>query len=413
MERDIILTRLLDKYEKSKHLLEPGSSNRRVMLRIDKKDLPEYKHETASVRDAFNQAAQELEQEQLILIEWLKGRPILSAVILNLDQVDRCYQAIGRTHPRQQAEIVVQMVQTALAGVETPWIATWRNDICINAKRAYTVPGYCRKDTGLLSKLLTALAQYDSLRGEAVTMRAFSSKCYHNSKTFERDVRELFLRIAEKYHTGLAEASELTEMGVRDKLAYLGIYARPELYELSGSCTITMQAGTVDIGAAYPYGIALPSTAVDSIAAIDLSRILKIIFIENKTNYDEYLISELKLNTLVVYHGGFLSPQKRKLISRIVDAIPKGVPIFFWADIDLGGFQMFSHLQQLIPELQPMRMSGEDVALHWQNGLKRQEEYLDCLRRAQSEKVYPMFDSAIQEILKRGVTVEQEVFLLS
>lgn len=61
MERNIILTRLLDKYEKSKHLLEPGSSNRRVMLRIDKKDLPEYKHETASVRDAFNQAAQELE----------------------------------------------------------------------------------------------------------------------------------------------------------------------------------------------------------------------------------------------------------------------------------------------------------------------------------------------------------------
>lgn len=413
MERNIILTRLLDKYEKSKHLLEPGSSNRRVILRIDKKDLPEYKHETASVRDAFNQAAQELEQEQLILIEWLKGRPILSAVVLNLDQVDRCYQVIGRTHPRRQAEIVVQMVQTALAGVETPWIATWRNDICINAKRAYTVPGYCRKDTGLLSKLLTALAQYDSLRGEAVTMRAFSSKCYHNSKTFERDVRELFLRIAEKYHTGLAEANELTEMGVRDKLAYLGIYARPELYELSGSCTITMQAGTVDIGAAYPYGIALPSTAVDSIAAIDLSRILKIIFIENKTNYDEYLISELKLDTLVVYHGGFLSPQKRKLISKIVDAIPKGVPIFFWADIDLGGFQMFSHLQQLIPELQPMRMSGEDVALHWQNGLKRPEEYLDCLRRAQSEKVYPMFDSAIREILKRGVTVEQEVFLLS
>ena len=169
----------------------------------------------------------------------------------------------------------------------------------------------------------------------------------------------------------------------------------------------------MDIGAAYPYGVALPSTAVDSIAAVDLSRVLKIIFIENKTNYDEYLISELEQDTLVFYHGGFLSPQKRKLISRIADAAPKGVTILFWADIDLGGFRMFSHLQQLIPELQPMRMSGEDVALHWQNGLRRSEEYLDCLRQAQSEKVYPMFDSAIQEILERGVTVEQEAFLLS
>jgi len=43
-EQGIILTRLLDKYEKSKHLLEPGSSNRRVMLRIHKEELPGYRH---------------------------------------------------------------------------------------------------------------------------------------------------------------------------------------------------------------------------------------------------------------------------------------------------------------------------------------------------------------------------------
>lgn len=413
MEENIILTRLLDKYEKSKHLLEPGSSNRRVMLRIEKKELPEYKHETAGIRDAFNQAAQKLEQEQLILIEWLKGRPVLSAVVLNLDQVERCYQVTGRTHPRQQAKVVAQMVQNALASAEALWIAAWRDDICVNAEQTCAVPAYCRKDTELLSKLLSALAQYDSLHGETITMRAFSSKCYHNSKTFEREVRDTFLRIAEKYCAGLAEACEHTNMGIRDKLAYLGIYARPELYELSGNCAITTQAGAVDIGAVYPYGIALPSTAVDSIAGIDLSRIQKIIFIENKTNYDEYLVSELEPVALAVYHGGFLSPQKKKLFSRIAAAMPKEAQAFFWADIDLGGFRMFAHLQQLIPHLQPMRMSGEDVALHCQDGLKRSEEYLDYLRQALSEKVYPMFDSAIREILKRGVTIEQETFLLS
>lgn len=88
-------------------------------------------------------------------------------------------------------------------------------------------------------------------------MRAFSNQCYHNSKTFEREIRDTFLRTAEKYDTGLAESCEHTEMGIRDKLAYLGIYARPELYEFSGNCTITMQTGIVDIYAVYPYGIAL------------------------------------------------------------------------------------------------------------------------------------------------------------
>ena len=33
----LILNRLLDKYENSKHLTQPGASTRRVMLRIDKK----------------------------------------------------------------------------------------------------------------------------------------------------------------------------------------------------------------------------------------------------------------------------------------------------------------------------------------------------------------------------------------
>ena len=412
MERDVILNRLLDKYENSKHLLEPEHSNRRVMLRIERKELPEYKHETADIRDAFNRAARELEREQLISIEWLKDRPVLSRLVLNLDQVERCYQMAGRTHPRRQAEIVTQMVQGALAGIETPWIVSWREDLCENARRTYTVPGYCRKDTAFLSKLLSALTQYDALRGESVTMRAFSSRCYHNSKTFEREVRDTFLRIAEKYNRGLAETCEHTEMGVRDKLAYLGIYARPELYELSGCCTITTQAGTIDIGSAYPYGIALPSTAVDCITEVNLSNIHSIVFIENKTNYDEYLVSELKPDVLAVYHGGFLSPQKRKLVSKIADAVCESTSVFFWADIDLGGFQMFAHLQQLIPDLQPMRMSGEYVALHWQKGLERSEEYLERLRQAQSENIYPMFDDAIQEILKRGVTVEQEVFLL-
>lgn len=412
MERDVILNHLLDKYEKSKHLLEPGRSNRRVMLRIEKKELPEYKHETAGIRDAFNRVARELEREQLISIEWLKDRPVLSGLVLNLAQVERCYQMAGRTHPRRQAEIVTQMVQGALADVETPWIASWREDLCENARRTYTVPGYCRKDTAFLSKLLFALTQYDALRGEPITMRAFSSKCYHNSKTFEWEIRDTFLRIAEKYHTGLMETCEHTEMGIRDKLAYLGIYTRPELYELSGRCTITTQGGTIDIGAVYPYGIALPSIAVDSIEEIDLSGIQKVVFIENKTNYDEYLISKLEPDTLAVYHGGFLSPQKRKLVSKIADAVCKNTSIFFWADIDLGGFQMFAHLQQLIPSLHPMRMSGEDVALHWQNGLERPEEYLERLRQVQSENIYPMFDDAIREILKRGVTVEQEIFLL-
>lgn len=44
MKQELLLSRLLDKYEKSKHLMQPGISSRRVMLRIEKNEFPEYQY---------------------------------------------------------------------------------------------------------------------------------------------------------------------------------------------------------------------------------------------------------------------------------------------------------------------------------------------------------------------------------
>ena len=160
-----------------------------------------------------------------------------------------------------------------------------------------------------------------------------------------------------------------------------------------------------------PYGLALPSTSINQIVSIGLTRIQKIVFIENKTNYDEYILSELTHDTLAVYHGGFLSPQKKKLFQKLGEAVQTNCDVFFWADIDLGGFQMFAQLQQLIPSLKPLRMSGSDVDKYHTTGLIRPASYLNDLKSALEHQEYPLFTDAIQEILKYGVTIEQEVFL--
>ncbi len=73
-EAQVILNWLLDKFENSKHLSEPNVSRRRVMLRIDKRELPEYQYEDAVVRDAYNAAARELEQQALVRLEWAESR---------------------------------------------------------------------------------------------------------------------------------------------------------------------------------------------------------------------------------------------------------------------------------------------------------------------------------------------------
>lgn len=411
MERDVILARLLDKYEASKHLTQPGTSSRRVMLRTEKKELPEYQYETASIRDRYNAAARALEQERLVSLEWVQGRPVLSAVILNLEFVARSYDAIGRIHPRERAEAVCNLLKKGLAQVSTPWIVRWGRRVCETARETLRVPAYCREDTVFLSELLSVFIRYDALHGEPTTMRAFSTICFQNSKRFECDFRDEFLRIARHYDETLLELCAQEEVGVRDQLAFLGIYARPELYELSGMCAVWTEKGRLDLSVLFPHGLAFPSTAVDGITGFDLKGISRVVFIENKTNYDSYLQMELTPDQLVIYHGGFLSPQKQTLVRKLAASIPADVSIFFWADIDLGGFQMFSHLQALVPTLEPLRMSSDDVERYHTYGLKRDQNYLSRLRQSLNSNEFPLFSQAIQKILEYGVTIEQEIFL--
>lgn len=150
---------------------------------------------------------------------------------------------------------------------------------------------------------------------------------------------------------------------------------------------------------------------IDSIISIDLAEIQCITFIENKTNYDEYVMSEKQPNELVIYHGGFLSPQKRKLVTLIVRAASKDVKARFWADIDAGGFQMFDNLQKIISSVLPMRMSGELVEKFHEHGLMRSKEYLSELAADLKSGRYLLFKDAIEKILSYGVTIEQETFL--
>ena len=113
----------------------------------------------------------------------------------------------------------------------------------------------------------------------------------------------------------------------------------------------------------------------------------------------------------MIYHGGFLSPQKRRLFTLIANGADTTTNIRFWADIDMGGFQMFQQLQELIPALVPMRMSGEFVDKFHEHGLARSKEYLSALKTDLNNGKYLLFKDAIERILNFGVTIEQEAFL--
>ena len=411
MERRVILSRLLDKYESSKHLLQPGVSPRRVMLRIDRKELPEYKYDEGSaIRDAYNIAAISLEKDGLVSVEWARpGR--MSVIALSLPSLDDAYRRCGRQHPRNKANAVIALLERALPEPSCDWISRWKQEVCETAGRTYKIPSICKDGLSPLEKLVAAFRVYDSLNGAPISMRAFSIACFQDSKIFEYECRDEFLKIAEKYDAELSETCLQQDLSQREKLAFLGIYARPELFELSGNCKIKTTDGMIDLAATGKFGIGLPSTMTDNILAFDLTGINRITLIENKTNYDEYLLSEKAADELVLYHGGFLSPQKKKLYETLSRSVYDGTAVVFWADIDWGGFRMFEKLQATFPRLTPMRMCADYVVKYHSLGKPRGADYLAQLQVCRNDNKYPLFLEVIDQILKYGVTIEQEVFL--
>lgn len=412
MEEKIIINRLLDKYEKSQHLLDSRLSNRRVMLRVEKNELPEYDYENAEIKDKFNSAAVKLEKNELISINWIKGISRIDKFILNLEYIENAYDFVGRIHPLKQINNFCKIIKDGLSKVETEWIAKWRDNVCNSLRKTLKLDNECKKGEDFIIKLVKSFSEYDLLNDD-ITMRAFSSKCYGNTKTFENEIMDVFLKIAYKYDVVFRSICDDGNFSVKDKLAYFGIYARPEIYEFSGKISLITKDGKLDFSVLKNSGAAIRSTTISLIKSIDMSNISEVIFIENKTNYDEYITYQSNNSTLIIYHGGFMSPQKRIFISKIFENAKIKTEFLFWADIDLGGFEMFYKLKETIPLLKPHNMSAEDVCKYHMYGLIRNEKYLQKLQEAKINNKYPFFNDTIDAILKYGVTIEQESFLFA
>ena len=365
-EAKLILSRLLDKYEQSAHFSEPGRSNRRVLIKTSGNGLPEYDYQNVNIRDAFNAAIRDLTDKEVVFADWLPGRNrlVVKELWLNLAKIETAYILAERQPLQNQIDEYYNLLKAAAGRVSTPWINRFLITQSEKLSSANRLSGLYKKGYAHVTDILNAWEHYDRLDDSGMTMRAFSIACYHDSKYFEKNIRDDFLAIAREYSPLLAELLTDQDLSDREQLACLGIYARPEIYEFAGPLIIETEDGICDCSPLSRYGCAVTSTAVYGIRKLRLGNIHRIMFIENKTNYDEYIEKTRRNDELVVFHGGFLSPQKKKLLLKIVASCPVHTEYLFWADIDLGGFKMFAQLKNLAPELVPLENgSGRSRAI--------------------------------------------------
>ncbi len=405
-----ILRDLLDKYEKSKHLKAPHSSSRRVLLSKEKGELKGYDWENLSSLALFRQEVQFLEEKTLVFVEWEVKDKVISLVGLNLAQVEASYQLLNCPPPWVLRDQGLARFKEELQEFSTPWIRKWLDFHIEQLEKTWKLPSFMKKGEDYATGLFSLLHRYDTFPESGMTLRSVSVEVFQNSKTLERVYLEDFLKICREFHPELAEVYQTEGLSQKEQLLFLGITPRGELFELSGQVTITTESGILDLGAMGFWGLALSGFSCDSIESMDFSKVKEVLFIENKTNY-EHILQSQPGDRLILYHGGFFSPSKGRFFQTIGEHLPEEIKVYFWGDIDLGGFMMFQRLQNLIPRLKPYQMGVVQVEEYKDFGLHREESYLNKVKFALEGKNFPLFQEVLEKILEYGVTIEQEVFL--
>ena len=136
----------------------------------------------------------------------------------------------------------------------------------------------------------------------------------------------------------------------------------------------------------------------------------KIIFIENKANYIDYIQNKMQKDEFVVYHGRMYGRIKGQFFKNIYE-VSKDSKFYHWSDIDIGGFKIFARLRNIIPELIPYKMDVEafySKKAYWKDMSK---DYRKKLLGFRKQLDYNCLDNLIDEMLINISKLEQEAFI--
>lgn len=397
-----LINNLLDSYEDSGNF--DGNIGRRVYLKKSFKrpsgDSVEY--------EEFLSELLELRKKRIVDFDWQIKEYIAGRIWLVLENVQSAYDNVGRENKHAALERVRKAVLKSKSRIGEGWIKAYLDRVLDDISNN-KLSGFWNSDMQLIDDVLKALELIYSLNGSSISMRAASVKLYANSKHFENVIKSHIISIAKKYEPVLVEADN-ENISEREVLSQLGIVKMSEMFEFCGGLKVFYKDGEVDYSP-IRRGACIIGDALSEIERIELSGIRSIMFIENKTNYTEYCLNSRCKDELVVFHGGLYSPAKGEFF-RLISKALNGEQVFYWGDIDLGGFNMFCRLREnIFPNLIPYNMDKQSFEQYKTIGLPRNTLYLNKLARLKKCARYAVFSDVIELIIESGVTVEQEAFI--
>ena len=382
------------------------------MLNLANGDLDGYR-ENDPIAAEYNMAIKSLVAESLVTATWRKGYEnwLYERVILNLDELEKAHAKLGREPLSKVACGLQSVMQQARAKINTPWKLRFIDDECARLQGSLRTSRLLPADETLTSAIMKVLEYIE--KGPELT-RVISANCFNDSKFLELKILSQLSSIAKAYEPDLATYRSLGEehLSQNEVLEQIGILTYPEIIEFCGSIRLVFPDAPINTGV-FQNGFCIQSENLHLLTRVETAGIKSLLFIENRTNYRHQILKGFGSDTLVIHHGGFYSPAKRKLFCLLSEHLDPGVDAFFWGDIDLGGFLMYTRLKRdIFPNLTPWRMGCEDFEKYKIHGIARPPSYLELLKgRMDDEQFDACFFPVTLAILDVGVTVEQELML--
>ena len=239
-----------------------------------------------------------------------------------------------------------------------------------------------------------------------ILKRVLSIKCFGNSKYFEKYIQHILVRIIKRY---LLCNENIEEYTSEDVLLEVGISRYPEIIEFCGDLEISIENEKIEYKK-QTKGSYINSYNVKELKCLQIKNAKKVIFIENKANYIDYILNKMQNDEFVVYHGGMYSPVKGEFFKRLYEA-EKDLLYFHWSDIDIGGFCIFNRLRNIIPSLKPYKMDKVSLNEKRDSWQIMKKEYVERLKKMRCEKKYEIFFDVMDEMINKSCKLEQEAFI--
>ena len=432
----VILNALLDKFEnrakrnpsiseaKGTYQTSPDTQNfaRTIKVSLTELPLPTYFSQTdPHPRIIANEQLQELAKDNIITLQWQtaetnhllqsvsitngayhpeaerSGRNTLHA--LRATQHESLYALLNRTPTsNHRANLESIILSEKFRFPKDDWRAR-ALDYILNQLRTGKSPApFSLTDSDFNLDLLVLLCALSNIQAET-PHRVFSVRIFNDTKRFD-DLQPALLRLARRAN------SEWKNLPSEDLLREFNLAANPTYIHLAGSWELTDSNGQILHLDPFTPSVGFSASQIASIQKITVHS-ESVLCIENLTTFHEFTRTN---STYPRQHATIcLMGNPSPSIRRLIRLVPEGTPIYLWADMDYGGFNILSQLRKQVSprvQLHLMDITTFNAYAHLARPLTQSDRR--NLKRLTYHPNLKDIHPTVEHLLKRGLKLEQE-----